>query len=135
MKKKSTSAMNMLKAAFKKMPWRLRVQVFFKMLKAGSDAQKRMAVMKEINKRRHFTIPREQIPWHPTIDKSKCVGCDVCTNFCPRGVYEKPVQNTQPTVAHPAKCVFLCSGCEPKCPKAAISFPEKKDFVKYIYYQ
>ena len=31
-------------------------------------------------------IPREEITWHPTIDESKCVGCGMCEDACPKGI-------------------------------------------------
>ncbi|MGO9411005.1 MAG: hypothetical protein ACLQCB_09670 [Spirochaetia bacterium] len=26
--------------------------------------------------------PREQIPWHPSVDLAKCVSCRKCFEFC-----------------------------------------------------
>jgi len=43
-------------------------------------------------------FPREQIPWHPEIDASKCTGCRTCFEFCTmaciRGMLKK---NGQPS--------------------------------------
>jgi ferredoxin len=30
--------------------------------------------------------PRDKIPWYPTVDQSKCIGCGVCLN-CGRNVF------------------------------------------------
>ncbi len=29
-------------------------------------------------------IPREQIPWHPTVDLTKCTADQACVKFCPQ---------------------------------------------------
>ena len=68
-------------------------------------------------------IPREQIPWHPTVDESKCTGCQVCVAFCSHGTYEFDEEKSQAKVAHPNNCVVGCTGCESQCPAGAISFP------------
>jgi NAD-dependent dihydropyrimidine dehydrogenase PreA subunit len=69
-------------------------------------------------------VPREKIPWHPTVDPSKCTGCRVCLEFCRHGVYEWDEGAGRPVVARPLNCLVGCSGCEPKCPAGAISFPD-----------
>jgi Fe-S-cluster-containing hydrogenase component 2 len=33
-------------------------------------------------------IPRETIPWFPTVNHDKCIGCELCFVTCGRGVYE-----------------------------------------------
>ncbi|MGK2907830.1 MAG: 4Fe-4S dicluster domain-containing protein [Desulfuromonadales bacterium] len=33
-------------------------------------------------------IPREKIPWYPTIDTEKCSGCRTCIDFCRNNVLE-----------------------------------------------
>jgi NAD-dependent dihydropyrimidine dehydrogenase PreA subunit len=57
----------------------------------------------------------------------------VCLEFCPKKVFEMDGSN-EVVAAHPYDCVMLCSGCEIKCPHGAISFPDRKDFYKYVYY-
>ena len=71
-----------------------------------------------------FGIPRGQIDWFPTIDYDKCIDCMACINFCTRGVYTE--KDGKPKVVKPKKCVVGCTGCEPICPKGAISHPPKK---------
>ena len=118
----------------KKMPLFLRIKVVMGLLAAGDNSKKRMEVMKEANKRRRFTVPREQIPWNPRVDSEKCSGCDVCIEFCPKKVYEKNEATATAEVSNPQNCVFLCTGCITKCKNGAISFPDREEFVKYIYY-
>jgi formate hydrogenlyase subunit 6/NADH:ubiquinone oxidoreductase subunit I len=33
-------------------------------------------------------IPRDKIPWQPTIDYEKCISCGKCVEFCTLGTYE-----------------------------------------------
>jgi formate hydrogenlyase subunit 6/NADH:ubiquinone oxidoreductase subunit I len=33
-------------------------------------------------------IPRDKIPWYPTIDYKKCINCGKCEDYCIEGVYE-----------------------------------------------
>lgn len=32
-------------------------------------------------------VPREEIDWHPYIDKNKCTGCGMCVTSCGREVF------------------------------------------------
>ena len=68
-------------------------------------------------------IPREEVPWYPTIDPEKCLSCGVCVNFCSHSTYEMDRATGQPVVKNPNNCVVGCSGCKPECPAGAISFP------------
>jgi len=68
-------------------------------------------------------IPREDIPWHPTVDLEKCLGCKECYNFCSHGVYDWDEKNNKPKVVEPYSCVVGCSSCMGMCPQEAISFP------------
>ena len=34
-------------------------------------------------------VPREKIPWFPTIDYEKCNYCMECDKFCPHRVFER----------------------------------------------
>jgi NAD-dependent dihydropyrimidine dehydrogenase PreA subunit len=79
-------------------------------------------------------IPRNKIPWHPTIDYEKCISCGKCIQYCTLGVYE--VEQNQgkkrPVVKNPTSCVVLCAGCEEICPCDAIAFPSKEETKKII---
>jgi NAD-dependent dihydropyrimidine dehydrogenase PreA subunit len=67
-------------------------------------------------------IPRNEVPWYPTIDHDKCTECGTCVAFCSHGTYERD-ENNHPMVKNPFNCVVGCSGCLPQCPVGAISFP------------
>lgn len=67
-------------------------------------------------------IPRNEVPWFPTIDQGKCTECGQCVEFCSHGTYERD-ENGRPAVKYPFHCVVGCSGCKPQCPAEAISFP------------
>ncbi len=68
-------------------------------------------------------VPREQIPWHPTLDGEKCIGCRKCFEFCSHGVYTWDAAADRPVVAEPFQCVVGCSNCMHQCEEGAISFP------------
>ena len=68
-------------------------------------------------------VPREQIPWHPTLDGEKCIGCRKCFEFCSHGVYTWDAAADRPVVAEPFHCVVGCSNCMHQCEEGAISFP------------
>ena len=69
-------------------------------------------------------IPREEIPWFPTVDAEKCTGCKVCYNFCSHKTYGWDDAQNISVVANPYQCVVGCTGCLSQCPAGAISFPE-----------
>jgi len=73
-------------------------------------------------------IPRNKIPWYPTIDYVKCVSCGKCVEFCTLGTFAFEEKNGQkkPVVEKPDNCVVLCSGCDSICAAGAISHPLKK---------
>lgn len=73
--------------------------------------------------------PRRDIPWYPTIDTGKCVGCGMCMN-CGKKVYDW--LDGKAAVARPYDCVVGCSTCATLCQERAISFPEV-DPVRAIY--
>lgn len=68
-------------------------------------------------------IPRDSIPWYPTIDLEKCKGCKVCFNFCRQHVYKWTEETKKVAVARPFNCVVGCSTCAGLCDEEAISFP------------
>lgn len=78
-------------------------------------------------------IPREEINWHPIIDKNKCVGCGMCVISCGRNVFNFDKEKNKPIVARPLQCMVGCTSCEVWCVFNAISFPDKqhvKDLIK-----
>ncbi|MGB9721493.1 MAG: 4Fe-4S dicluster domain-containing protein [bacterium] len=77
-------------------------------------------------------IPREKIPWFPTIDYEKCAGCQECYNFCHNGVFEWDEEKNQPKVIQPYNCVIGCSACANLCAQGAITFPTKEELKKAI---
>ena len=76
------------------------------------------------------SIPREEIPWNPTIDSDKCTGCGICVDFCQHGVYE--LKEDCAEVSNPTGCIVGCTGCLGKCPEGAISFPDMKEFAEVL---
>jgi NAD-dependent dihydropyrimidine dehydrogenase PreA subunit len=81
-------------------------------------------------------IPRNKIPWHPTIDYNKCKNCGKCIEYCTLGTYELKEENgkKKPIVSNPNNCVVLCSGCDSICPHGAITHPSKKATQEIIRY-
>lgn len=71
-------------------------------------------------------IPREEVPWLPTVDPEACIGCQLCYVTCGRGVYE--MQDGTAVAVSAMECVVGCSTCGNVCPTSAISFP-KLDIV------
>ncbi len=74
-------------------------------------------------------IPREKIPWFPSVDEIKCIGCSLCFVTCGRNVYE--MVGNKSKVVNPYNCLVGCTTCETVCPVGAISFPPK-DMVHKI---
>jgi len=68
-------------------------------------------------------IPREEIPWFPTIMEELCDGCKACIIFCSFGVYEYVEETNKVKVANPFNCEVGCSTCALKCKPKAIVFP------------
>lgn len=71
-------------------------------------------------------IPREEIPWFPTIEEDLCNGCRVCLEFCPYSVFEWDDETETVTVADPYNCYVGCSTCASKCKPGAIVFPPRE---------
>ena len=68
-------------------------------------------------------VPREKIPWYPTVDASKCIGCGLCVDFCHNKVYTKD-DAKRAVVSNPYGCVVGCSYCSTDiCSHEAITFP------------
>ena len=127
------SKLPVLRAMTINMPWKLKLYTIVGMLFIR-DKSKKMKFMRDINQRREFIVPREKIPWNPSVDSDKCNSCGVCIAFCPKNVFIAD-KNLKAKVCHPAECVFLCNGCESKCAQKAISFPVKTEFYQYVRYK
>jgi ferredoxin len=68
-------------------------------------------------------VPREEVPWFPTIMEELCDGCKLCLSFCSFGVYEYDEKTNKVKVTNPFNCEVGCSMCALKCKPKAISFP------------
>lgn len=73
------------------------------------------------------TIPREKIPWFPSIDADLCVGDQDCINFCRNDVLAFDEGAFKAIVAKPYNCVVGCDSCAKLCPQDAIHFPDQGD--------
>jgi NAD-dependent dihydropyrimidine dehydrogenase PreA subunit len=76
----------------------------------------------------HRGIPREKLPWFPTINYDACISDLECLNFCPHDVFAWDQDTGRPIVAHPYRCVPGCESCGETCKAQAISFPSKEEF-------
>jgi NAD-dependent dihydropyrimidine dehydrogenase PreA subunit len=79
-------------------------------------------------------VPRSKIPWGPTIDYERCVGCLKCADYCHMGVYEVEEKNgkKRSVVKNPNRCVVMCTGCQDICPAKAITHPSLKETRELI---
>ncbi|MBX3126314.1 MAG: ferredoxin family protein [Polyangiaceae bacterium] len=77
--------------------------------------------MSDDKKKSWHGIPREEIPWLPTVDAEACIGCQLCYVTCGRGVYE--MREGVAVATAPMECAVGCSTCGNICPTSAISFP------------
>jgi NAD-dependent dihydropyrimidine dehydrogenase PreA subunit len=77
-------------------------------------------------------LPRELIPWGPTVDPGRCRGSGECVRFCPNSVYELDAAEGRARVAHFYQCVVLCNNCVAVCPNGAISFPSQDEFLDRV---
>ena len=79
-------------------------------------------------------VPRSKIPWGPTIDYDKCIGCGKCVEYCTLGVFEfeEKEGKKRSVVKNPNSCVVFCRGCEDICPAGAITHPSEKKTQKII---
>ena len=68
-------------------------------------------------------IPREEVPWFPTIMEELCDGCRICLKFCSFGVFGYDEETNKVKVANPYYCEVGCSICAAKCKPEAILFP------------
>ncbi len=82
--------------------------------------------------RNYLGIPREMIPWMPSIDREKCLGCGECRDFCPNDVYVLSEADQKMEVANPYNCVPMCDRCVTSCANAAITFPNKEEMKRLL---
>jgi NAD-dependent dihydropyrimidine dehydrogenase PreA subunit len=75
--------------------------------------------------RSYLGIPRALIPWYPSVDADKCIGCGECLDACPNGVFVLDDAAGKMVVAVPDNCVVLCDKCAALCSTDAIAFPDK----------
>jgi len=85
--------------------------------------------MTEKNQQLWHGIPRQDIPWFPTVDTDTCIGCTLCYLSCGRGVYE--MQDNKVVVVNPYGCMVGCSTCATVCPVEAVSFPGRDLIWKF----
>jgi NAD-dependent dihydropyrimidine dehydrogenase PreA subunit len=81
---------------------------------------------KDLSKQLWHGIPRTEIPWYPTINADKCIGCELCYVTCGREVFEFNDKKRKAEVARPFNCMVGCSTCAMVCPTEAISFPGRE---------
>lgn len=69
-------------------------------------------------------IARETIPWFPTVNHAKCIGCELCFVTCGRGVYDVHDHKAWPERQY--DCMVGCTTCANICPTQAITFPDRQ---------
>ncbi|MGD0070811.1 MAG: ferredoxin family protein [Candidatus Bathyarchaeia archaeon] len=79
-------------------------------------------------------IPRNKIPWYPSINYEKCVSCGKCVDFCHMRAFgfEKKDGKKKTVVKNQNACVVMRRGCEDICPAGAITHPSEKETQKII---
>lgn len=70
-------------------------------------------------------LPRDEIPWFPKVDQSRCSGCTSCVEFCAQGVFYFAEGKSH--VVRPYNCTVGRSSCRSFCPEQAISFPTQAE--------
>ena len=85
-----------------------------------SEYKKARVQRREDVKQSYKGIPRDAIPWFPSVDKKKCSGCSSCVEFCSQGVF---TFDGKSNVTKPYNCVVGKSSCRAFCPEKAITFP------------
>ena len=75
-------------------------------------------------------MPREQIPWFPTIDEDLCDGCGACLRLCTTGALVA-TERDKVCVVEPFACVVGCNSCANLCKPGAILFPPRSILDAY----
>ena len=78
----------------------------------------------------YMGLPRNEIPWFPTINYDLCISCGACMDFCDHEVYKK--EDDKIIVANPFNCVVGCKSCYSECNSGALSFPTKEELAKIL---
>ena len=78
-------------------------------------------------------VPREKLPWFPTINPEVCLMDLDCVNFCSQGVFEWDPESRRPFVAHPYSCIPGCDSCAQMWRVQAISFSSKEKFRRILH--
>lgn len=82
---------------------------------------------KDLSQSKWHGVPRQEIPWFPTVNPETCIGCELCFVTCGREVYEIEQQadgkHVKAVVERPYNCMVGCSTCSVVCPTQAITFP------------
>lgn len=77
-------------------------------------------------------VPREKIPWFPTINYDACIHDQECLNFCKNNVFRWDEALGVPEVVNPYNCVLGCDACKQICPSEAISFPSHDELRRIM---
>ena len=65
-----------------------------------------------------------------TINKTLCIGCQICYRSCFVDVFRWDKENRRPIVAYPEDCVH-CTYCEVCCPQRALKMCP--DYESYLF--
>lgn len=79
-------------------------------------------------------IPREQIPWFPTVSLDLCTACGKCLEVCPKDVFAGR-EDGKVDVVEPFLCIVGCCMCKSACDPQAILMPERSMLDQYRHGQ
>jgi len=79
-------------------------------------------------------IPREQIPWFPTVSEDLCNGCAKCIEVCPKDVFDE-TESGKVKVVEPFLCIVGCCMCKSACDPQAILMPDRSMLDHYRHGQ